>query len=119
MPQDDDYSIDGTTRYSQSFNYGSWSPNFQLIYLTVRDCIFQLNIKQETVLRPAPCNKPTHHGYSRTKYFLVKWHFFWDHVNRGDAKVSKIDTKLQDADYLTKGLPREPFESNRRRVQGW
>jgi hypothetical protein len=56
---------------------------------------------------------------SRTKYFLVKWHFFWSHVRSGDIKISKIDTKKQDADYQTKGLPREPFEGNRLRVQGW
>lgn len=56
---------------------------------------------------------------SRTKYFLVKWHFFWSHVRSGDIKISKIDTKLQDADYQTKGLPRQPFETNRHRVQGW
>jgi hypothetical protein len=56
---------------------------------------------------------------SRTKYLLVKWHFFWSHINNGDAKVSKVPTELQDADYFTKGLPRESFERNRRRVQGW
>jgi hypothetical protein len=36
----------------------------------------------------------------------------------GDAKVSKVNTELQDADFLMKGLPREPFERNRRRAQG-
>jgi hypothetical protein len=56
---------------------------------------------------------------SRTKYFLCKWHFFWANVTNGDVVVCKVDTKLQDADYMTKGLPRETFESNRRRVQGW
>jgi hypothetical protein len=56
---------------------------------------------------------------SRTKYFQVKWHFFWAHVNNGDVDVLKVDTKLQRADYLTKGLPREPFEGNRMLNQGW
>jgi hypothetical protein len=42
---------------------------------------------------------------SRTKYFFVKWHFFWSKINNGDVKVLKIDTKLQRADYITKGLP--------------
>ena len=56
---------------------------------------------------------------SRTKYLLVKWHFFWSHINNGDAKVSKVPTELQDADYFTKGLPRESFERNRLRVQSW
>jgi hypothetical protein len=59
------------------------------------------------------------HLTSRTKYFLVKWHFFWSQVRSGDIKISKIETKLQDADFQTKGLPREPFEANHLRVQGW
>jgi Reverse transcriptase (RNA-dependent DNA polymerase) len=56
---------------------------------------------------------------NRTKYFLVKWHFFWSHVNTGEVVVLKIDTKEQWADYLTKGLNRETFETIRKLVQGW
>jgi hypothetical protein len=62
---------------------------------------------------------------ARTKYFSVKWHFFWSHVYhpernpKGWLIVVKCPTDLQDADYLTKGLPRELFEKNRKRVQGW
>ena len=51
-----------------------------------------------------------------TKYFLVKWHFFWSHVTNGDVSVLKIDTKDQCADYLTKGLSRETFEHIRKLV---
>ena len=32
---------------------------------------------------------------SRKNYFLVIWNFFWSHINNGDTKVSKLDTKLQ------------------------
>lgn len=56
---------------------------------------------------------------NRTKYFLVKWHFFWSHVQNGEVVVLKIDTKEQWADYLTKGLNREVFERIRKLVQGW
>jgi len=56
---------------------------------------------------------------NRTKYFLVKWHFFWSHVQNGDVEVLKIDTTEQWADYLTKGLSREAFERIRKLVQGW
>jgi hypothetical protein len=56
---------------------------------------------------------------SRTKYFLVKWHFFWEHVKKGTVSILKIDTKEQRADYLTKGLSREVFETIRKLVQGW
>ena len=60
-----------------------------------------------------------HRITNRTNYFLVKWHFFWSHVKNGDVVISKIGTKEQWADYLTKGLNRETFEYIRNLVQGW
>ena len=56
---------------------------------------------------------------ARTKHFLVDWHFFWQAVNYQEVTVVKIDTKDQQADFLTKGLDRELFESNHKSVQGW
>jgi hypothetical protein len=57
---------------------------------------------------------------SRTKYYNVKWHFFWSHVHpKGPIAIAKIETVDQLADYFTKGLPREAFERNRKGVQGW
>ena len=56
---------------------------------------------------------------SRSKHFSVKYHHFWESVKNGSIKVEKIDTKEQNADYLTKGLPHETYHANRRRVQGW
>ena len=60
---------------------------------------------------------------ARSKHFLTKYHFFWQAVREGidgvELKVSKVDTKLQNADYLTKRLPQEVFHANRQRVQGW
>lgn len=62
---------------------------------------------------------------ARTKYFCVKWHFFWSYVYHPDCNpdgwliVEKCPTEEQNADYLTKGLSREVFEKNRQRVQGW
>jgi Reverse transcriptase (RNA-dependent DNA polymerase) len=55
----------------------------------------------------------------RTRYFNARWHHFWEHVNSGQIKIEKIDTLEQRADYLTKGLTREPFERIRMLVQGW
>ena len=49
----------------------------------------------------------------------MKYHHFWQAVRDGDVKVSKIKTTLQNADFLTKGLPQETFQANRHRVQGW
>lgn len=56
---------------------------------------------------------------NRTKYFLTKWHWFWEHARNKEFEVLKVDTKDQRADYLTKGLTRELFEHNRLLVQGW
>ena len=56
---------------------------------------------------------------SRSKHFSVKYHHFWESVKNGEINVEKIDTKEQNADYMTKGLPHEIFHANRRRVQGW
>jgi hypothetical protein len=54
-----------------------------------------------------------------TRYYLTKWHHFWEAVRRGDCIVLKIDTSEQRADYLTKGLAREVFERIRKLNQGW
>ncbi|HEY9815754.1 MAG TPA: hypothetical protein V6D20_08140, partial [Candidatus Obscuribacterales bacterium] len=62
---------------------------------------------------------------NRTRHYLVKWHHFWSHVKPTDGgddpeiRVLRVETQLQDADYLTKALSRETFEANRLRVQGW
>lgn len=58
---------------------------------------------------------------SRTKHWCVKFHFFWSHLNdqSKNMKCLKVDTTLQRADYLTKGLVRETFENCRKLNQGW
>ena len=65
----------------------------------------------------------TRHLTSRTKYFHTKSHHFWQWVEENSAgphavTIQKVDTKLQDADYLTKALPAEAHIANRKRVQG-
>ena len=61
----------------------------------------------------------------RTRHFNIKCHFFWSCVFHKEKNpngwiiIEKIDTKLQDADCLTKGMTQFPFEENRKRVQGW
>ncbi len=61
-----------------------------------------------------------HRLASRTKYFHVKYHWFWYHykVHR-EFEVSYVQSSQQDADYLTKQLPKDVFKANRHRVQGW
>ena len=58
-----------------------------------------------------------HRITNRTQYFLVKWHWFWQHQHEFD--IQKVDSANQCADYLTKGLPRDAFEHNRLLSQGW
>ena len=56
---------------------------------------------------------------NRTRHYLVCWHFFWQAVRRGDVKVTHIDTKNQEADYLTKRLALDAFLRLRKKVQSW
>ena len=55
----------------------------------------------------------------QSQWLNCKLHFFWEYVNDGFAKVSKISTHDQRADYLTKGLVAEKFIANRKQNQGW
>jgi hypothetical protein len=56
---------------------------------------------------------------NRTKYFLLRFHWFWSHYNKRAFKIYIFDTKDQKADYFTKGLDLDAFEANRKSVQGW
>ena len=58
---------------------------------------------------------------SRTKHWCIKWHFFWSHLNdkTKNLECKKVDTKDQQADYLTKGLTKDTFEHCRKLNQGW
>ena len=58
-----------------------------------------------------------HRITNRTRYFLNKWHWFWQHAS--EFELVKIDSRNQQADYFTKPLSRELFENNRLLVQGW
>ena len=61
---------------------------------------------------------------SRTRYFNTKYHHFWSHVGPNseggtDLEIVKIETSLQRADTMTKGLVREVFERIRKLIMGW
>lgn len=58
-----------------------------------------------------------HRITNRTRYFLNKYHWFWEYASEFD--ICDIDTDNQLADYLTKHLPCDKFEKNRFGVQGW
>jgi hypothetical protein len=56
---------------------------------------------------------------NRTKYYLVKWHWFWDNHAKGHFDIQKVGTTEMKADCLTKGLARPIFEQCRKMNQGW
>jgi hypothetical protein len=55
----------------------------------------------------------------RNRHFAVNYHFFREHVARGDIKILKIASLEQKADIFTKGLAQELFETIRKLLCGW
>ena len=61
----------------------------------------------------------------RSKYFAIKYHFFWECVYDEETNpdgwltIEKCATDVMNADYLTKGLVKVKHDANRFRVQGW
>ena len=87
-------------------------PAFRSIESTIKATVFEDN---NSALLLATTQRVT----NRTRYYAVKWHWFWDAVRQGKVKVERIDSSNQKADYFTKGLVQETFESNRKSNQGW
>jgi hypothetical protein len=55
----------------------------------------------------------------RLKHYAIKYHWFRSHLKPKHIEILKIDTKLQRADILTKGLTKDKFESIRKLLCGW
>lgn len=51
--------------------------------------------------------------HERTKHIQTRYHFIRDVIADGDLVVTKIDTKINPADILTKSLPVKKFEDGR------
>ena len=54
--------------------------------------------------------------HQRTKHIKIYYHFIRDVIQEGDVNVSFVRTHLQDADFLTKALPRALHYANMERV---
>ena len=39
-----------------------------------------------------------------TKYFAIKYHYFYTHIQNSNIMIEKVDTAEQEADFLTKSL---------------
>ena len=60
----------------------------------------------------------------RTKHIATHVHFFKSHIKsdanpNGDIEIEKIDTTLQQADTMTKGLGAVQFKAIRKLLCGW
>lgn len=60
---------------------------------------------------------------SRTKYFHLKWYFFWQYIKTennpdGIIDIEKVDSVNQRSDYLMKGMLHPVFKNDRKLNQG-
>jgi hypothetical protein len=47
--------------------------------------------------------------HSRTKHIAIRYHFLWDHQQRGNIEIAYVSTKEQLADNFTKPLDEKTF----------
>jgi hypothetical protein len=55
----------------------------------------------------------------RSKHYAIKYHWLHSHLKPNEIEIEKIDTKLQRADILTKGLRYATFIQIRKLMCGW
>jgi hypothetical protein len=55
----------------------------------------------------------------RSKFYAIKFHWFRSWLKPKHIEIKYIESQLQKADILTKSLPTETFERNRRLTCGW
>jgi len=55
----------------------------------------------------------------RSKHIALHYHFFREHIAKGEVNVQHVPTELQIADILTKGLGDTKFEKLRKLMMGW
>ena len=57
--------------------------------------------------------------HPRTKHIALKYHHFWEHIQKGLIKINPIDTLEQVADIFTKALPFLIFDYPRKNMMAW
>ncbi len=55
----------------------------------------------------------------RSKHYVVKYHWFREHISPCNIKIIKIPTESQLGDLFTKGLCQVPFERLQKKLMGW
>ena len=93
-----------------------------------RDAVIKASLRSTTKVHEdnAGClllaNTPLPYMTPRSKHYGTKYHWFRSHVGtteEGSLEVVKVDTKINIADIMTKGLPRLDFERLRYLLVGW
>jgi hypothetical protein len=54
-----------------------------------------------------------------SKHFAVKYHWFRQHLKKGEIKVKPVTSAQQAADVLMKAMPRNEFKTMQQLLIGW
>lgn len=55
----------------------------------------------------------------RTKTLNIKYHHFRDYIDKGEISISRIESKDQPADILTKPVNEDTLDRHREFIMGW
>ena len=84
----------------------------QALQATIRSTAFEDN---SAALQLATEQRTT----NRTRYFHVKWHWFWEHVKDGTVNIERVETSENRSDTCTKPLPKVTFQKLSKQILGW
>ena len=84
-------------------------------YLTT----FKTTVHEDNMGALKLANKELGQSTPRSKHYAIRTHWFRQFLKPNRIVVSKIDTKLQQADIFTKGLRTDQFRVLRRLLMGW
>jgi hypothetical protein len=81
---------------------------------TFKTTVWEDNLGALTLARMEPGRmSPT------SKHYAIKYHWFHSHLKLNEIEIEKIDTKLQRADIVTKGLRYATFIQIQKLMCGW
>jgi hypothetical protein len=88
--------------------YLNITTNAPIIHCT----LFEDNVGAETLAKAPKMN-------ARTKHIAIKYHFFRSAVKKNILRITRVDTKKQEADIFTKPTPLSTLEPLRKEIMGW
>ena len=93
------------TEITQHFNIVPDAP-------TIHCTLFEDNVGAETLAKAPKMN-------ARTKHIALKYHHFRSAVRKKILRITRVDTKDQQADIFTKPVPLTTLEPLRKEIMGW